>query len=336
MCPVRLCRGRTLAFVLGANLLFVGLLIALTGARAPAGDADSFESSGASSESGGAQGTGSDGSTWSMYRLPRASPTVLKAKYFKLDDGKYCSLLNSDPSRSLIYRRCVCRTGFFGTDCGIPHFFWSQLLYNGTKPMTLTRLQEPRRMIEFKFHGIASPSTLATATPSSITPGMSTVSNNQSNTSSPSLVQNSTVCHNGSTINATLDRFSFHRELPDLQVYTGPNQANFSCATPHITAFSCPNLLCCWNRFWMQASELSFTDLVVLDIGEPSIGPSLPGEVLEFLKFYQGFQEALMIRRGPSVSLVASFNSVAVECNFDIKCITSCESSKFQVISLDL
>lgn len=207
--------------------------------------------------------------------------------------------------------------------------------------MILTRLQEPRRVIEFKFYENSSPGSSATST-SSVSPGVTISSDNFSSSSSnssngsSSLVQNRTVCYNSTVMNSTTDAFGFYREQPDLQVYTGPSQANFSCSSPRITAFSCPTLLCCWNRFWMQASELSFTDLVVLDIGEPSIGSSLPGEVLDFLKFYEGYPEVLLIRRGPSVSLVASFNSVAVECNFDVKCIASCESSKFQVISLDL
>ena len=205
-----------------------------------------------------------------------------------------------------MYKECICSPGFHGTDCGIPHFIWSQLLLNGTKEMTLERLHEPRRIIEFRFSSVAD----------------------------PLVVQNATVCNNATMVNASLE--AFHREVPDLQVYTGPVQANFSCANPRIAAFSCPSLLCCWNRFWMLASELSFTDLVVIDIGESSLGSTLPGELLEFFKFYRGFPEVLMIRRGPSVSVVASFNSIAVECNFDIKCIASCESSKFQVISLDL
>lgn len=232
--------------------------------------------------------------------------------------------MNSEPSRSLMYKECVCSRGFYGADCGIPHFIWSQLLANGTKEMTLRRLHEPRRIIEFKYSGVTEPA---------------------------SVVQNATVCNNASMVNASLEAAAFHRELPDLQVYTGPVQANFSCANPKIAAFSCPSLLCCWNRFWMLASELSFTDLVVIDIGDSSsssstspsssvaaatVGSTLPGDLLEFFKFYQGFPEVLMIRRGPSVSVVASFNSIAVECNFDIKCIASCESSKFQVISLDL
>lgn len=249
-------------------------------------------------------------------------------RYFKLEENRYCSFLNTDIPRSLIYRRCMCRNGFFDTDCGIPHFFWSQLLHNGTIPMELVRVDQPRRVIEFKFHGINS------------SDGSIQLVDNLSNVTQTQIasVQNSTVCYNASLANSSSSsgRSGLQHELPDLQVYSGPKQSNFTCALPQIAAFSCPTLLCCWNQFWMQASELSFNDLVVLDIGEPSTGPSLPGELLDFLKFYRGFGKVLMIRRGPSVSIVATFNSVAVECNFDIKCIASCESSKLQVINLDL
>ncbi|XP_018495645.1 uncharacterized protein LOC100898004 [Galendromus occidentalis] len=296
MTVARLCRGRNLAVVLGANLLFFGLLLAFQGVRV---DVDGSQANAFQPQD----------SQSAIYKLPKTSASLMRAKYYKLSEEKFCNFMNSEPSRSLMYKKCVCSSGFYGADCGIPRFIWSQLLLNGTKEMTLKRLHEPRRIIEFKFSSVTEPS---------------------------SVVRNVTVCNNATMVNASLE--AFRREVPDLQVYTGPVQANFSCANPKIAAFSCPSLLCCWNRFWMLASELSFTDLVVVDIGGEStaVGSTLPGDLLEFFKFYQGFPEVLMIRRGPSVSVVASFNSIAVECNFDIKCIASCESSKFQVISLDL
>lgn len=246
-----------------------------------------------------------------IYKLPKSSPTVLRERYFKLYDGKYCHFANSDPSRSLIYKTCVCRPSYFGMDCGLPRLIWGQLLHNGTLPMTLKRVSEPRRLIEFKYHPIP-----------------------ESNTT----LVNSTVCNNSSMANMTTNTSSIYTDTkPDLIVYSGPSSGNFTCMQPFRTSsFSCPSILCCWNSFWMRASELSLSDLVVIDIGDPLLGASLPRDVMDFLKFYHGYPEVLMIRRGPSVTVVASFNAVAVECNFDIRCIVSCESSKFKVISLDL